>query len=76
MLSTGNALLLPINRSIVQGLGVEPVSFLSFMADLIPKFIFTVYIKFVDDLTVVVYDDSAAQEEVVYVIKWDEHCQQ
>ena len=56
----------PINRGIVQGSALGPYLFLLMIADLVPQANCNTYIKYADDLTVLVPEDSDTQIEAEF----------
>ena len=65
---------LPINRSIIQGSGIGPTSFIAYIADLKPLCSANIYSKYADDLTILCPESSPVtiSDELDHVRSWAE----
>ena len=54
----------------MQGSGFGPAGFVAYIADLQPRNDSATYFKFADDLTVLLYRDDAAFDEVTHIKQW------
>ena len=69
--ATGLSSPLSITCSLVQGSGFGPAGFVAYIADLQPLASDSAtYFKFADDLTVLIYRDDAAFDEITHIKQW------
>ena len=68
--ATGLSSPLSITCSLVQGSGFGPAGFVAYIADLQPRNDSATYFKFAGDLTVLLYRDDAAFDEVTHIKQW------